>query len=124
MDFVLGCKRWRMKDREIEKLTLKQLTELKERIDRLISTKAADERNKLREQFATLASDAGFSLDEVVGLSRGGRAAGSGRGSGTKRPAAYVNPGDSSQTWSGRGRMPKWLSERVKAGADVAEFKI
>ena len=29
----------------------------------------------------------------------------------------YINPKDHAQTWSGRGRPPKWFSEAIEAGA-------
>ena len=36
----------------------------------------------------------------------------------------YRNPEPPHQTWSGRGRMAKWLKEKVEAGARLEDFAI
>ena len=38
--------------------------------------------------------------------------------------AKYRNPDNSSETWSGRGREPRWLSEKIAAGRRREEFAI
>ena len=47
-------------------------------------------------------------------------------GEGERRMVApkYRNPDNPSQTWSGRGVTPKWLSEKITAGASQEEFAI
>lgn len=35
----------------------------------------------------------------------------------------YRNPDDASQTWSGRGRQPKWVAEALAAGRTLDELK-
>ena len=40
------------------------------------------------------------------------------------RPAKYVDPADPSRTWSGRGRQPRWLRERILSGAKLDDFRI
>ncbi|WP_323779531.1 MULTISPECIES: H-NS histone family protein [Leisingera] len=58
----------------------------------------------------------GFSLEEVFP-------------SAVKRPKGkavpkYRNPGNPEQTWTGRGRKPKWVNEVLQAGADPADLEI
>jgi DNA-binding protein H-NS len=36
----------------------------------------------------------------------------------------YQNPGNSSETWSGRGKQPRWLVSQLKAGKKINEFLI
>ncbi len=36
--------------------------------------------------------------------------------------AKYVSP-DGKQSWSGRGRQPKWIAELVKSGVDIETLK-
>jgi DNA-binding protein H-NS len=36
----------------------------------------------------------------------------------------YRNPFVPSETWSGRGRQPRWLVAAVKAGRKIEDFKI
>jgi DNA-binding protein H-NS len=49
----------------------------------------------------------------------------SGRGKHRSKSAAkYANPEDRSQTYTGRGRRPKWLEARLKKGAKIEDFAI
>jgi DNA-binding protein H-NS len=36
----------------------------------------------------------------------------------------YRNPDDSSETWSGRGKQPRWLVALLKAGKQIDDFRI
>lgn len=38
-------------------------------------------------------------------------------------PTRYRDP-QTGQTWSGRGRQPRWLNERIRAGATLDEFLV
>lgn len=38
--------------------------------------------------------------------------------------AKYRDPENKRNTWTGRGRMPRWLAERTKRGQSVADFLI
>ncbi|WP_209425090.1 H-NS histone family protein [Pararhodobacter sp. SW119] len=44
----------------------------------------------------------------------------------TRKPAKpkYANPQDPTQTWSGRGRRPRWLDEALSKGKSVEDFAI
>ena len=48
------------------------------------------------------------------------------RSSAAARPAAeeprYVNPADPGQTWSGRGRRPRWVTEQIGAGKSLEDL--
>lgn len=35
----------------------------------------------------------------------------------------YRNPDDASQTWSGRGRQPKWVTEALAGGKTLEQLK-
>lgn len=41
-----------------------------------------------------------------------------------KVAAKYRDPENRRNTWSGRGRMPRWLAERVRRGQSAADFLI
>ena len=104
-----------MKDNQLDKLSVKELRDLKSRIDSAISQRQARDRAELKQKMVALAEEAGLTLDDVIG----GRRGPAGR---SKSSAAvkYRHPEDSSLTWTGRGRRPRWL-EGVK---DVEKFKI
>jgi DNA-binding protein H-NS len=36
----------------------------------------------------------------------------------------YRNPDDPTQTWSGRGKRPRWLVARLTAGKQIDDFRI
>lgn len=36
----------------------------------------------------------------------------------------YRNPANPEQTWSGRGKRPKWLTEAIDSGADMSTMEI
>ncbi len=49
-------------------------------------------------------ADAGFKVSDIFG-GRGGK--------GRTVAAKYANPDDPSETWTGRGRKPRWLSAKL-----------
>jgi DNA-binding protein H-NS len=72
-------------------------------------------RSELRQKLEAVAAQAGFKLSDLFG-GRGGK--------GRKVAAKYANPDDPSETWSGRGRKPRWLAARLKAGDRIEKFLI
>jgi len=36
----------------------------------------------------------------------------------------FANPNDPSQTWTGRGRRPTWLTEAVQSGIPIEVFEV
>ena len=107
-----------MKDGQLGKLSIKQLNDLKTRIDRIIAAKQESERDDLKAKFAQMAAQAGFSLGDIV------RTAGSRSTKGRKVAPKYANPSDRTQTWAGRGRMPRWMTAKLKGGAKMDDFRI
>ncbi|MCK5549998.1 MAG: H-NS histone family protein, partial [Hyphomicrobiaceae bacterium] len=48
-----------------------------------------------------------------------------GRGKGKSVAPKYANPDDPSQTWTGRGRRPRWLVAKMrKRGANLKQFAL
>ena len=88
----------------IEKMNHAELVAFRAEIDRVILDKQAAERAALKLRLAEMAKAQGFSLDEVLG--RGGK-----RGS---VPIKYRDPKNPSNTWTGRGRMPRWMVAATK----------
>ena len=39
-------------------------------------------------------------------------------------PPKYRNPDNPSETWAGRGKRPRWLVARLKAGKRIDDFRI
>jgi len=104
----------KMKDAQLEKMTVKELRELKTRIDSAIVQRQSKDRAELKQKMAALAEEAGLSLDDVLGVRRGAA-----RGKGTVA-VKYRHPDDASLTWTGRGRRPRWLD----GVANIEKFRV
>ena len=102
---------------KIDKLSYPELLELQARIEATLEAKRTEEKKKVRQKVAALAAEAGFSLKEVVSKKRADRRLG-------KVAIKYRNPKDPNQTWTGRGRQPKWLVAELKAGNSLEKFAI
>lgn len=104
----------------IEKLTFKELIELERDVKDAIVAKQGEEKEALKAQMRKMAEEAGLSLDEILGTKRNG-----GRKSSGPSAAKYRNPDNSAETWTGRGRRPQWLLEKLsKKGVSVEDFAI
>jgi DNA-binding protein H-NS len=101
-----------MRDSQLAKMPLKELTALHAKIQAAIDEKRVSERHEMRAKMEEMARASGFSVAELFG----GR-----KGKGSKVAPKYRNPKDPNQTWTGRGRRPTWL---VAAGGDMKRFLI
>jgi len=100
-----------MRDSQLEKMSLKELTTLQIRVSQAIAEKRIEERSEVRAKMEELARASGFSVAELFG----------GKGKRGKVAPKYRNPKDASQTWTGRGRRPNWM---VEAGGNPERFLI
>jgi DNA-binding protein H-NS len=39
-------------------------------------------------------------------------------------PTKYRNPNNHRETWTGRGRQPRWLADKIRSGKKLADFLI
>lgn len=102
---------------ELDNLTLRELRDLQSQVAKAI---ASYEDRKKKDALAELEEKArslGFSLAELTGMApaRKQRAATS---------AKYANPMDPSETWSGRGRKPRWFIDAIAAGKTAEDLAI
>ena len=100
----------------IEKMTLKQLSDLEGRIAKAKSQARDNATADLKAKIDRLVTGSGITVAELYGFTTKGRR--------SKSSAKYVNPDDHSQTWTGRGRKPNWLVARLKKGAKQENFAI
>jgi DNA-binding protein H-NS len=100
-----------MRDGQLAKMSLKELTTLQTRVAQAIAEKRIEERSEVRARLEELARASGFSVAELFG----------GKGKRGKVAPKYRNPKDTSQTWTGRGRRPTWI---VEAGGNIERFLI
>jgi DNA-binding protein H-NS len=74
---------------------------------------------KLREKIHALIKAEGYTFEDIFGTGARGKR----RGIGSVAPK-YRNPADPEQTWSGRGKRPRWFSDALKAGKKEKDLAI
>jgi DNA-binding protein H-NS len=99
----------------VDKMALKELLDLETRVKKAILNAKERERADLKNKIASLAENAGFSVSELFG---------GGRGKGGKVAVKYRNKDNPAETWTGRGRQPKWLAAKLAKGSKLADFSI
>ena len=101
---------------DLNKLSLKELRDLQSQVAKAIS--GYEDRRK-REALAELEEKAkamGFSLAELTGVTATRKRSPS--------VAKYANPANAADTWSGRGRKPRWFSEALAKGKKPEDLAI
>ena len=100
---------------DFDKMSLKELRELRARLDRAINSYEDRKRREAIAAAEEAAREHGFNLAELTGAK--------GRRNGPVAPK-YANPEDPTMTWTGRGRQPKWVKENLQAGRELADLAI
>ena len=98
-----------MKYREFQSTSLDELWSLREKINMELERKIVAEKVRLDEQLRQL------SQHDVEGATR--------RAYPPVVPK-YANPARPSETWSGRGRQPRWVAAQLRSGRKLDDFRI
>ena len=101
-----------MKNGNLKSMSVDELWNLHESVVAELSRKMALERAMLEDRLRQLGSPSG-----------------DGRLRRLRRPypkvlPKYRNPKDRSETWSGRGKQPRWLTAQLRAGKKLHDFLI
>lgn len=101
---------------DVNKMGLKELKELQTQVSKAITS---FEDRKKKEALAELEERArahGYSLAELTGTAPTRK----------RSPVApkYANPANKSETWSGRGRKPRWFEAALKSGKSTKDLSI
>lgn len=79
----------------------------------------------VRRELIELAASHGYAIKELLDVEASSEAAKRRkRRSRVQTAAKYHDPGNKRHTWSGRGRMPRWLADKVKRGHSITDFLI
>jgi DNA-binding protein H-NS len=92
---------------DLEKMTYAQLTEMEAKIERIKLEKQNSERAAVRKQLMDMAKEHGFDIRKLMD--------GRKKGKGTVA-AKYRDPKNPENTWTGRGRMPRWMVAATRGG--------
>lgn len=101
---------------DLNALSLKELKDLQGQVSKAI---ASFEDRRKKEALAELeekAKQMGFSLAELTGVTAVRKRA--------PAVAKYANPADATETWSGRGRKPRWFEAALKSGKKPEDMAI
>ena len=101
-----------MKGSDFRSLSVDELWALHEELSSVLAARLADEKAVLEKRLRQLNSES----------MNGGFAR-------TKRPypqvvPKYRNPEQPAETWSGRGKQPRWLTAQLKSGKKLDDFLI
>jgi DNA-binding protein H-NS len=96
------------RSKNLENMSFAELAAMEAKIERLKVQKQNEERAAVREKITALAREHGFDIRELLDGRRG-----KGKGSVAVK---YRDPSNPANTWTGRGRMPRWMAAATKAG--------
>jgi DNA-binding protein H-NS len=101
---------------DLNSLSLKDLKDLQSQVARAISGYEDRRKKELIAELDEIAKAKGFSFAELTGAVPGRKRSPS--------VAKYANPANAADTWSGRGRKPRWFSEALARGKKPEDLAI
>ena len=96
----------------LDSLSLQELLEIQKQLPTLIAQRQEEVRRDVLQKASQLAAKHGLTLEDLVSKGR------------KRHGPRYMNPEDSSQTWSGIGSRPKWVRVWLAAGRPMHELLI
>jgi DNA-binding protein H-NS len=110
---------------DLSGLSVVELQELASQASSMISARKNQDLLEAYAKLEEVARNAGSTLDELIAIGRNkpGRKSGS---TGTRKPVEprYRNPANPEQTWTGRGKKPRWLAAEIDNGKQLESFLI
>ena len=107
---------------ELDAMTVPQLTVHIALAQAKLKEKQDGARAALLTKWKAEAAEHNIPFEAVLSASRAAAPAGKGKPSGEKLPVKFRGP--NGQEWSGRGKLPQWVSEAEKQGRKRDEFKV
>lgn len=101
---------------DLNSLSLKELKDLQSQVAKAIAGYEDRRKKELLAELDEIAKAKGFSLAELTGVAAGRKRSPS--------VAKYANPANAADTWSGRGRKPRWFSEALAKGKKPEDMAI
>jgi DNA-binding protein H-NS len=94
--------------KKLENMSLAELSKLQANIERMQLDKQQADRAAVREKILGIAKEYGFDIHELFGRK--------GNGGGMRGKVAVKYRDQAGNTWTGRGRMPRWMVAATKGG--------
>lgn len=105
---------------ELKNLNHKQLDELIAQASRQKDQLQRERRDEVRARLVRIAQEEGYSIEELFGGKQRARS----KTAGTKVAPKFRNPANPAQTWSGRGKQPRWFSDALKGGKSEKDLAV
>jgi DNA-binding protein H-NS len=95
---------------DLNSMSIDELWAMRSEIDSILPSKIATEKAKLEKRLRQLQSNGVMTRRE-------------------RRPypqvfPKYKNPAKPAETWAGRGRQPRWVTEQLRSGKKLDDFRI
>ena len=113
-----------MKKIDLEKIPLDDLWALHEQISRVLSSRIVAEKDQLEKRLVQLNQGKDGKRPALLGFKAVEKRSDRPRRKYPKVFPKYRNPADPSETWSGRGKQPRWLVLALKSGKSMKDFEI
>lgn len=108
---------------DLSKMSVAELKSLADQASNMVGTRHQEELKAGYAQVEQIARGLNVSVEELVAVGQKT----SKKASGAPRKAVaprYRNTSDPSETWTGRGKQPRWLAAQIAGGAQVTDFLI
>lgn len=102
---------------DLDHLSLKELKDLQSQVARAIATFVDRKKKQAIAELEEKARELGFTWAELTGTAAPARKR-------APSSAKYANPANPADTWSGRGRKPRWFSEALAAGKKPEDLAV
>ena len=101
---------------DLEKMSLDALKDLQREVNKAVTTFESRRRKEAIAALEEKARQMGFTMAELTG--------GKAPRQRSVSVAKFANPANPADTWTGRGRKPKWFIEALEAGKSEADLAI
>jgi DNA-binding protein H-NS len=106
---------------DLDAMSTDEMWQLHMEIGRLLSVKLNSEKRELEKRLARLRRESELPQKEAAEVGQNGRRE---RRKYPRVLPKYQNPNEPSETWSGRGKQPRWLTAALKTGHSIEDFAI
>lgn len=108
----------------LDNLSVQELTQLITEANAKRSEKQESARNQLIEEMKSKAAQLGLSLEALIGASASLKGITRKVRGDKGQSLAIKYRGPDGETWTGRGRMPRWLTTAIEKGQSKDQFAV
>ena len=107
---------------QVKALSYLELRVLSDVVKATMEEKSEAVRAELRQQMEAISEAYGLTVSEVVGNQK--RRARKATTQARSKAVRYRNPQNAGETWTGKGRKPTWLRQKLEDGGELTSFAI